>query len=113
MRKSVVSAGCLNKEKNHQILIEVFAMIADDIQDDLLILGEGDYRQDLMDLIERKEMNGKILLAGQVQNIKEQIFNAKLFVLSSNHEGLTNALMEVMALGISSISTDCPCGDPR
>ena len=56
------------------------------------------------------KLEEKVLLPGVEKNIEEKIYNARLFVLSSNYEGMPNALMEAMALGIPSISTDCPCG---
>ena len=50
---------------------------------------------------------------GNVDNIKEEMQKSKIFVLSSDYEGMPNVLMEAMALGLICVSTDCPCGGPR
>ena len=64
-------------------------------------------------LISQLNMKNRIFLPGKTDNIKEEIYDTSLFVLSSDYEGMPNALMEAMALGLPVISTDCPCGGPK
>ena len=58
-------------------------------------------------------LENRVFLKGEVENIEEKIEKASIFVLSSKYEGMPNALMEAMALGVPCISTDCPCGGPK
>lgn len=113
IRKNIVTTGRLVPQKNHKILIEAFSMISNLVSDDLIIYGEGELRNELTDLIKRLKLEKRIFLPGAVEKVSEKIKTAKLFVLSSDYEGLPNALMEAMALGIPCVSTDCPCGGPR
>ena len=54
-----------------------------------------------------------VFLPGDSDHVEEDISNALIYVLPSDTEGLPNALMEAMALGLPVISTDCPCGGPK
>lgn len=108
--KIIVSVGRLEVQKNHNLLIDAFYDINDQIRDyKLIIYGEGSLRTMLQKKINSYGMKDRILLPGITNNIIDKIEKAKLFILSSNYEGMPNALMEAMALGIPSISTDCPC----
>ncbi len=113
-QKEIVSVGRLEEQKNHKLLIDAFSEVVKKYGDyKLIIYGEGKLRKNLEDYINEKELQGKVFLPGNVDNIKDRIYESSMFVLSSNYEGMPNALMEAMALGLPVISTDCPCGGPR
>ena len=112
--KKIVAVGRLVEQKNHELLINAFNLVKDQIPEyNLIIYGEGSLREKLQEQIERLNLKERVFLPGNVDNIADKIENASLFVLSSNYEGMPNALMEAMALGLICISTDCPCGGPR
>lgn len=112
--RNIVAMGRLDSVKNFHMLIDSFALIAGDFTDEnLLIYGEGELRKELQTLIHEHGLEGRVLLPGVVDDAAEVLSSAKIFVLSSDHEGLPNALMEALAMGVPCISTDCPCGGPR
>lgn len=109
----IVSVGRLNKQKNQALLIEAFADVCkkkDELS--LTIYGDGPEKDNLQSLIKKLQMESHIFLPGSTIDIFHKIQNASLFVLCSNFEGMPNALMEAMSLGLPCISTDCPCGGP-
>lgn len=113
-KKEIVSVGRLEKQKNHELLIKAFSMLDKKFNDyKLIIYGEGNERDNLENLLKTHKLEDRVLLPGKVDDIKYQIYDTTLFVLSSDYEGMPNALMEAMALGLPVISTDCPCGGPK
>ena len=110
----IISTGRLSEQKNQKMLINAFAKITDKYPNyKLIIYGEGILRKKLEEQVKNLKLENKVFLPGVVDNIKEKIEECKIFVLPSNYEGMPNALMEAMALGLPVISTDCPCGGPR
>lgn len=105
--KKIVNVGRLHQQKNQKLLIEAFSMIANDFPEYTLeIYGEGELRDSLQKQIDQLGLRNCVHLNGTTQNILEKVYTASLFVLTSDYEGMPNALMEAMAIGVPSISTD-------
>lgn len=113
-RKEVVTVGRLAPEKNQKLVIKAFAIFSNDNPDyQLKIYGSGPLKPELLKLIESLQLKDKVEIIEGKHNISELINGADLFVLPSNVEGMPNALIEAMAMGITSISTDCPAFGSR
>jgi len=105
--KRIVAVGRLLEQKNHQMLICAFKKVHDDYPEyKLYIYGDGKLRGFLMSQIRDMSLSEAVFLPGNVINIHEEIADAEMFVLSSNYEGLSNALLEAMMMGLPCISTD-------
>lgn len=114
IRGEIVTCGRLTTQKNHTMLIDAFAKVVDKYPfATLKIYGEGELRKKLQKQIVDLNLVNHVFLMGATNNVERVLETADLFVLSSDYEGMPNALMEAMAVGVPCISTDCPCGGPR
>lgn len=110
--KKIVSVGRLAPQKNQRMLIEAFSALIKFHGDySLYIYGEGALRNQLEQLIKDLKLEDKVFLPGNILDIHHQIADAEMFVLSSNYEGLSNALLEAMMMGLPCISTECAGSD--
>lgn len=109
IRKSFVAVGRLDlKQKRQDLMIEAFNLISSKYPDfNLEIYGDG---EDEAKVKQIAASNKKIHLMGKTSNVVNAIQNAWATVLSSDFEGIPNALLESMSLGVPSISTDCSPG---
>ena len=109
--KRIVSVGRLDANKNHEMMIRVFAKLAKKYPAyTLTIYGEGELREHLQELIVTLGVEERVFLPGVILNVAEAIERAALFLLISYSEGVSNALIEAMALGLPVIATDVPSG---
>lgn len=112
--KEIVSVGRFTPEKNYPLLLKAFQKVTEQTGDYVLkIYGKVDESLRLAELSQELGISDKVFFMGQVDNILERIRNASVFVLSSSSEGMPNALMEAMAIGLPVVATDCPPGGPR
>lgn len=112
--KKIVTCGRLDKQKRFDLLIDAFGKVCDEFPDYTLeIYGVGALQEKLQAQIDALGRQDKIQLMGRCEDVPNTIKTASLFVLSSDYEGLPNALMEAMVLGLPVISTDCGGGGAR
>lgn len=112
--KRIVNVGRLHPQKNHSLLIKAFASIANKYPEYVLdIYGDGALFDELQQLIDSLFLHDRVHINASRKDIWDCIYTASLFVLTSDYEGMPNALMEAMALGLPCISTDCRPGGAR
>ena len=111
-RHDLVTVGKLRPQKNQALLIRAFARIAGEVEDNLLLYGMGELEEELRNLIGSLGLSERVKLMGLSTDVANDVKDAKVFVMSSDYEGLPNALLEAMALGLPCVSTDCEGGGP-
>lgn len=106
-----VSVGRLSNQKNYKDLIRAFSIANQESNDiGLVILGEGECRIKLEELVCKFEMQKNILMPGFIDNPELVLSRADCFVSSSLYEGMSNAMLEALSLGVPIIATNCPSG---
>lgn len=114
LRKEIVTVGRLSEEKNQQMLIRAFSKFLQIFPDyKLKIYGNGQLEPFLRSLIKSYGLESTVEIIKGNRNIVNAINGSSLFVLPSNTEGMPNALIEALSVGVLSISTDCPIYGPR
>ena len=106
----LLGVGRLAPQKDFPVLLEAFRRVAAERPCRLVILGEGPIRGALEDRVRALGLEGQVSLPGWAENPWAFMARAALFVLSSRHEGFGNVLVEALACGCPSVSTDCPAG---
>lgn len=108
VRHRIVNIGRLNSQKNQNMLIRAFARFSEvHGAYTLSFYGDGELLPDLEIMVRELGLQDKVLFHGNVEKVHEAIADAEMFVLSSDFEGLSNALLECMMMGMPCISTAC------
>ena len=132
VKKKIVCVGRLVAQKNQMLLVNAYERIIEKYpQYQLYLYGDGsddECKEELLQYVDKKTVQAANTVEDKITEVKlkdcihfmglsstleKDMADAAMFVLPSNYEGMPNALMEAMALGLPVISTDCPCGGSR
>lgn len=106
----IIGVGRLAPQKDFSTLIAAFAKVLKKRTAQLAILGKGPLQEELQAQIDALGIAEHVKLVGFVPNPLPYVKQSSLFVFSSIFEGLGNVLIEALACGTPSLSTDCPSG---
>ena len=109
--KEIVAACRLTVQKNLPMMINAFELFDKKYPGfQLIIYGEGPLKGELEKILSDKNMQNKVILAGYTEHILEKMKDAVMYISTSDYEGISNSMLEAMALGLPVVCTDCPAG---
>ena len=107
MINRIINVGKLDAQKNQTMLIKAFAKVAPLFPDlQLVIYGEGPLRAELESLVSSFKLQDRVLLPGRTEHVIDEMRKSKIFCFSSDYEGMSNALLEAICVGLPVITTN-------
>lgn len=108
--KIAMSVGRLATVKGFDILIEAWALLAQEFPDwTLKIFGKGPLEAELRDQIAKSGLSGKVLLMGHTSRIEKEYLSTSILAHPARHEGWGLAASEALAAGVPVVGfDDCP-----
>ena len=102
-----ISIGRFNEQKDYPNLLNAITKISSKKNLSFDIVGDGELRPLIEDLIQSLDIADKVKLLGRRSDIPDLLDNSRFLILSSKHEGLPTVVIEAMASGCFVIATDC------
>ena len=112
--RKICSVGRLEPLKDHRTMITAFHEFQKDFPDYTLeIYGKGSLEKELKTMVKKLCLDNKVNFHGFCPTVLEEIRGHAMYILSSKFEGISNALVEALSMGMPVIATDCPVGGTR
>ena len=115
--KEIVNFCRFSAQKNIPLLLKAFKLLHDEYPEyKLTVYGgavtdeEETCMQECKQLVVELGLESSVSFPGFCSNVHEKIVDAAMFVSSSDFEGLSNSMIEAMAIGLPVVCTDCPAG---
>ena len=112
--KEIVAVGRFTTQKNFKMSVDAFEMLHKEFPEyKLVIYGDGPLKSEIAEYVKSKNLEGFVDFPGFVKNVTDKISKASVYISSSDFEGISNSMLEALAMGIPSVVTDCPVGGAR
>jgi glycosyltransferase involved in cell wall biosynthesis len=106
---TLISSARLLPHKAQAFLLDAFALLVRERPDvELIVAGDGPERESLIRHADALGISDKVRFLGHVADITCRMVNSDIFVHASEVEGMSNAVLEAMALGLPSVVVDAP-----
>lgn len=99
--------GCMNEQKNHSFLIDVFAkLISKNKRYRLMLVGTGYKMPEIESKVQALDLNEYVIFVGATDDVPQYLSAIDLIVMPSLWEGLPLSLIEEQANGLKCIVSD-------
>lgn len=114
-QKSIVCVARFeNRQKRLDVLVDAFAIFCQTRSDYVLrLVGDGPDEGAIKERVKASGIADKVEFCGARKDVLAILAKSTIFALSADYEGIPNALLEAMAVGVPSVSTDCSPGGAR
>ena len=109
--KIAISIGRLTKQKNFYFLINNFNELVKKYHNlKLLIIGDGELKFSLTNLINKLNLEKKVKIIGYKKNIYNYLSNSNFYISTSSWEGSSLSMIDAAFIGLPILCSDCPTG---
>lgn len=107
----IIAACRISKQKNLKMMLDAFKLFsAQNDQYRLVIYGKGDLQSHYEKYAKEIGLEENVVFPGFCNSIQDKMKDAAMYVSSSDYEGISNSMLEALAIGIPTVCTDCPIG---
>lgn len=105
--KRLIAVGRLAYQKNYPMMFRCFKMLLNNFPDyTLYVYGDGPQKLEIEQYIKSEGLERQVILAGKTEEIVTELNRSTAFVMTSDYEGLSNAMLEALCVGLPIVTTD-------
>lgn len=106
-KNRLIAVGRLAYQKNYPMMFRCFKKLLNSFPDyQLFVYGDGPQKEEIKQFILSENLEHNIILAGRTENIIDELNVSKAFLMTSDYEGMSNAMLEALCVGLPIVTTE-------